>query len=197
MTIIDIIFPKKCIICGENGVNICNQCKQNAQKYKIQQNGENFYGFKYRNELRKALIRYKFSGKKSYIYALTELFLETLNNVNFDEYDIISYVPISKSRMHERGYNQAKLICDGACKVKNIKSSNIFKKRRNKRQANLSVDKREENVRGKFVLKSEVKGKNILMFDDVETTGSTVKEITKTLIDAGAKRVSFCILFKK
>lgn len=196
MNIIDIIFPKRCIICRQDGADICQKCIKNAQKYKIHHTNDGFYGYLYSMELRRLLINYKFNGKKSYINGLSKLFLERLKEENFDDFDVISYVPISRKRLRERGFNQSKLICEKICKAKGKKATKIFVKKQNKRQASLLKHAREENVRNKFLLKYDVKDKNVLIFDDVETTGATMREIEKTLKNAGAKRVVKCILFK-
>ena len=115
------------------------------------------------------------------------------------EYDYLIPVPLYKSRIRERGYNQSELICKGISLVTGIPvlGENIFRIRNTKSQTGLSIAERRANVRGAFDIKVGFHGnlsgnlseKNLLLIDDVITTGATVIEVINVMRNAGAKRI--------
>jgi len=109
------------------------------------------------------------------------------------QFDILVPVPLSKTRQRERGYNQVtvwgKLL--SATIGTPMLTSALYRHQTTISQVDLPVEKRWENVRGVFSAVEEwVIGKNILLLDDVITTGATLAECAKVLKEAGANRVS-------
>ena len=107
--------------------------------------------------------------------------------------DFVTYIPLHWMRFMERGYNQAELLAKEIGKNLGIKVIGTLRRTRfTGRQATLGKGDRLENLRGAFkALQSErFEGRNILLVDDVFTTGSTLAEATKTLIKAGTASVS-------
>jgi len=107
---------------------------------------------------------------------------------------IISFVPLHWLRQAKRGYNQAELLANEVSKRTGLPIVNVLTKiRKTTRQAELSGKDRRKNLQGVFkVPKSKVfkvKGKTIILVDDVLTTGSTLNECAKVLKEAGAKKV--------
>ena len=159
------------------------------------------YIFKYQGIIRKMMLEYKFD-EKSYLYKTFVNFL--LKNKKFFQilktYDTIVPVPISGKRKKERGYNQSLLIAKelgkrigvpvasrALCKTKNI----VAQSKLNKRQ-------RQENIVGAYSL-GKTKGlenAKILLFDDIYTTGSTIKECAKTLKKAKPKKIDYLTIAK-
>ena len=121
--------------------------------------------------------------------------MDKIENIN--EYDIITYIPISKKRMRERGYNQSYLICKEICKKFNKKPVNILKKYNSEKQAQLSKEQRIDNIKGKFELIYNVENKKVLIIDDVYTTGSTMNEAIKETQKGNPSKISAYILFKR
>ena len=166
-----------------------------------------FYLFEYKNIVRKLIIKYKF-GDSSYI---SHFFVdEILNSKNFNallyEYDIIISVPMDKKSERVRGYNQTTLILkylsksnlNSKFKKISVSTDNLIKVKKTKKQSLLSGIEREENVKNAFKLKNpeEIIGKNIIVFDDIYTTGSTINEISRLLKLNGAKKVLAFVLAK-
>lgn len=134
----------------------------------------------------------KFKNGRPY---LKELFADKISVclVGFPEIDCITYVPLTKKSAYKRGYNQSKLLAKSLSKriqtpllcgaIKRIKSG--------KAQKGLTGKQRIENVKGAFkiVKRDKFKDKNVLLVDDILTTGSTVNEISRILLKAGAKTV--------
>jgi len=114
-----------------------------------------------------------------------------------EKIDIVTAVPMSKGKYIERGYNQAyelaKII---SVKIKKPLGKNIIKKKDSKLiQHELTYEERIQSVKGAFIFKNgeyNIKGKNILICDDVITSSSTLNECAKLLKSQGASNV-FCV----
>jgi ComF family protein len=108
-------------------------------------------------------------------------------------FDLILPVPLHVSRLRERGFNQAALLARRIGKRAGaaVKLSLLRKTRPTPPQATLHVDERRKNLKGAFRLETEeaVRGKKIVLVDDVATTGATLNEAARVLKKAGAERV--------
>lgn len=101
-------------------------------------------------------------------------------------------VPLGKKRLKERGYNQVALVARPLAYEVGLdyKPGILSKARETPSQVGLSVSQRRENVRGAYQVDIEVvKGKTIVLMDDVATTGSTIMACADALLAAGAKEV--------
>ena len=111
------------------------------------------------------------------------------------EIDLIIPIPLHRLKLAERGYNQAYYISKGLSESLNIplKSKAIKRKKFTQSQTKLTRKEREDNLTGAFELLNRsrriINKKNVLIIDDVITTGATTNECAKVLINAGAKRV--------
>jgi ComF family protein len=110
--------------------------------------------------------------------------------------EILIPVPLHKTRYRERGYNQANLLAGAISDSTSIpvNNSSLYRKKATKPQTDLSYEERLENVKGAFIVKGaqELKGKKIILVDDVFTTGSTLQACTEALLEGGAEEV-FCV----
>ena len=162
---------------------------------------QHIYFFKYEGIIRKIILDYKFN-EKSYLYKTIVNFL--LKDKKIFEilkfYDIIIPVPISNKRKKERGYNQSLLIAREISKLTDIPYTNdcLFKIKNIIEQSKLNKEDRIQNVQGVYKLKNEdvLQGKNILLIDDIYTTGSTVRECCKTLKQANIKEIGVLTIAK-
>ncbi|MCJ7705616.1 MAG: ComF family protein [Desulfobacterales bacterium] len=148
----------------------------------------------YKGPLREAIHRWKYE-EKSYLTLffggkLAEGFHHYWNPQSFD---LLIPVPLHPKRLRERGFNQALLLVKELSQRTRIPySKGLLRKRKpTPPQVNLSGGEREKGVRGSFHIQrdEEIKGKSILLVDDVYTTGATVNECSKVLLKAGAERV--------
>ena len=111
-------------------------------------------------------------------------------------YDIICPVPLFKTKLRERGYNQSEYICNGINSVLNIHQINelVVRIRHTKSQTNLKYFERLSNVKDAFQINPEYKniisGKSVLLVDDVMTTGATINEVIKVLRNEDVKEIS-------
>jgi ComF family protein len=106
--------------------------------------------------------------------------------------DIIVPVPLTPKRAKQRGYNQALLLANGLSKKLEIPVAEpLARVKETVAQKNMTLKQRQENLSNAFEVrdKSQVKGKCVLLVDDVLTTGTTASECAKVLKRAGAKKV--------
>ena len=106
--------------------------------------------------------------------------------------DIITAVPMYYKNMRERGYNQSELLAKECAEIFNIPYAELVEKhKKNKAQHTLKGKERESNVQGVYrVIDSQaVADKNILIIDDIITTGNTLGECCKVLKKAGCKNI--------
>ncbi len=200
---LDFIFLPSCGICGKIGEGyICSKCYKNIQDYLYKNTEEEiFYLLKYKDIIRKKMIEYKFNDK-SYLHQMfCEIFLKNENACEFlKNYDIIIPVPIHKSKRKTRGYNQTELISRKISKYFNIQIDTkvLIKKKNTPMQSSLGRKDRIKNVQNvyKVVNKEKIIGKNVLIMDDIYTTGATVNECRNILQSAGAKKVGIIIIAK-
>lgn len=136
--------------------------------------------------------RYKFGGKKYYAPYFANMLADKYLDEGYDV-DVIVSVPISKERARKRGYNQSQIVAKRLAEALKLPyvGECIVKNKNNIEQAKLSGKEREENVLGvyKVIDKIAVKGKRILVVDDVLTTGATMSEVARVLYKAGAQKV--------
>lgn len=107
--------------------------------------------------------------------------------------NLILPVPLHYAKKAERGYNQSEFIAKGISSFTGIEwdRKTIKRKRYTETQTHLTAEERQTNVKDAFEIKNrkKVKGKNILLVDDVITTGSTISECANQLLLAGAEKV--------
>ena len=104
--------------------------------------------------------------------------------------DLIVPVPLHPKRLKQRGFNQALLLARAFPEVP-LGREAVVRVRHTVPQVELKPKERRDNVKGAFAVPDPalVKGKNVLLLDDVYTTGATVRECAKVLRRAGARRV--------
>ena len=118
--------------------------------------------------------------------------------VKLKNYDIIVVVAISKQREKERGYNQSELIARELSKIIQVPTTTnvLYKIKNTVPQMTLNKQQREENAKGVYKVKNiqKIKDKKVLIIDYIYTTGNTVNECAKILIQNGIKRSDIGIL---
>ena len=147
---------------------------------------------------RNAVLPFKHAGRISYSSFMARAMIWALRDRDLSNIDIIMPVPLAYRRLFKRGYNQSALLAAPIAKTMGVRidfDSVVRKYRRDMGHLNLRM--RKENIRGVFdVVKPEnIAGKNILLVDDVMTTGATFYELCRVLIKAGAASVcgvTFC-----
>jgi len=119
-------------------------------------------------------------------------------HLDITQFDIIIPIPLFSSRLRERGYNQSQLLAEqiaGKFRI-DLSLKNLVRTRNTEHQTFLTEKERWTNIGGAFKIVNSAKfsGKNILIIDDLLTTGATVSEAAATLKDSGAKTVGVLTL---
>jgi len=210
--ILNVFFPPVCGICEKlSPRSLCNKCKKHIQNqviygvedYKNTSSffDEHIYLFRYSGEVRNAMLNYKFQ-EKAYIYTTFFDFFKNSEKiiVQIKKYDIIIPVPISKKRFKQRGYNQSEIFAREMAKFLKMDFDEkvLIKIKDNNAQSKLSMEERIKNVHDVYRIKNKQKiyNKKILIVDDIFTTGNTVNECAKLLIESSAKSVGIFTIAK-
>lgn len=146
----------------------------------------------YTEPVRHAIRQFKFCGNPGYGKLLSDIAEERLCKIwDLVYFDAIVTIPLSDRRMKERGYNQASFLAETAERVLGIARRDNYLTRISQscRQSKLSYHERVINIQGAYTASDEVRGKNILLIDDICTSGSTIHEAALTLRNAGAKTI--------
>lgn len=202
-TFLDVIFPPKCVFCRKVLKNsretVCADCLAELPYTgnNAAQNGDFFSvclsPLYYEDKVRESLLRYKFKECTGYAGTYGKILADCVKAELGGRYDLISWVPLSKGRYKERGYDQAMLLASAtALELDDVAVSTLVKKVETKKQSGMgSAEKRRANISGAYAVPDRelVEGKRILLIDDIITTGSTLSECARMLRLAGAAEV--------
>lgn len=184
---------RKCALCdtpiaAPYGDNLCLLCKKQKRYMK-----RAFAPLIYKGAARSAVLRLKFSGKKAHAKTFARLIYDYIRREQpWLMPDIITYVPLGRARLRERGYNQAMLLGRELATLFGAPCAGLlYKTRETPPQSGLRVAARRANVRGAFCAREgfPLSSKCVLLVDDVLTTGSTLNECAKALLARGAGAV--------
>ncbi len=204
-TILNTLFPIRCVWCKKKSTTyICSICIQDIPFHKKKNENSIFSAFSYKNKIvKKALWELKFYGKQDIARQLSdkayEVLLDELQDPHvFSNFEnpVLVPIPLHKKRYKERGFNQAELISQALHKknpyVFTLDTDNLIRIRYTKPQAKISQkSERLSNISECFEVKKthNFHNKNIILIDDITTTGATITEAKKVLKQAGAKHV--------
>ncbi len=217
MPILDFIFPKTCLGCGKDGKYICSNCVAKVpvlksvcpycEKPSIDglthtkcQRKLGIDGltsvWDYEGVIRKAILALKFKYSAEVGLELSNVFTQFLKSTIYllTTNTTLVPIPLHWHRENVRGFNQSEEIGKQVAKEMGwgFNPDLLVKKKQTVSQVELSVDDRKKNLAGVFSLSSsyiQYTVPNILLFDDVFTTDSTLKEAAKVLKRAGVKKV--------
>jgi ComF family protein len=153
----------------------------------------------YEGLLAETVSRFKYQGASRLAKPLGALLGEYQDlEFSFAEFDLILAVPLHSRRLRQRGFNQSMLLARRLSQRHSIPLdfASLHRTRHTQPQTHLSGSERQKNIRGAFQVRRPgvISGKHILLIDDVFTTGATVQECSKVLLEAGAKRVDVLTL---
>lgn len=198
-----LLFPPKCVLCrtllDDRQTDLCHDCREHAPEFTKGKIKFSFLArwtavWYYKDNVRRSLLRYKFNGVRSYAGAYGRLLAMQLIKQRFDDFDILTWIPVGPLRRRSRGYDQVELIAAIVARELDVPLTRTLKKIRNTPpQSGIpNAARRRANVLNayKAVDTQAWTGKRILLLDDIITTGATASECAKTLLIAGAKEVS-------
>ncbi len=211
-SILDLLFPPKCAFCSKiiksNYSGMCEHCgfflpytrgNNSSSADFITSCTAPLYYEKY---VRKSLHRFKFSSRKNYAEIYAPMLAESIRKEFEDGFTVLTWIPVSKKRLRQRGYDQAELLAIEVGKLLDMKPVKLLEKNTDtKAQSAIGneAEKRKINILGAYsVCNNElVENAKILLIDDIFTTGSTMSESAKTLLRGGADCVMGACVAKR
>lgn len=201
--LLNLLYPPKCPFCGkvldqgEDG--LCFACQRilpwvgEDEVRTVEFCDGCLSPLWYRDGARDGVHRYKFQNGRAHARLFGDLMAQCLQDRWEEPVDLITWVPLSKKRLRERGYDQARLLAQRMGEVTGLPVAAALAKTRNTRtQSRLGQDaSRRANVLGAYACRPEVElaGKRVALMDDVVTSGATLAECAACLRAAGAASV--------
>lgn len=217
---ISLLFPRCCVVCGRSLAKgeecICAMCNINLPRtnYHLQKDNQveqlfwgkipleratSFFFYRKGSDFRQILHQLKYGGQKE-IGAIMGRYMASELTVSgfFEGIDVIIPVPLHKRKQRIRGYNQSEWIARGISTVTGIRIDTevIVRRKHTDTQTRKSTFERWENVDGIFELHhaESLKGKHLLVVDDVLTTGATTVACASRLMEIEGVRISVLTL---
>ena len=200
--ILELLYPGRCTFCHcftDKGQKVCGKCykelpynNDHEVHIKIPYVSKSIAPLYYKKNVRESLLRYKFQGLSMYSEIYGEFIAKSIDETGIT-CDIISWVPLSRKRLRIRGYDQAKLIAQALSRETGITCERTLKKTVNNpaQSGTGGPEKRKANVKNVYEAfnPENIKGKRILLVDDIVTTGSTLSECARVLHENGASEI--------
>ncbi len=206
-TLKDLVWPRRCVIChrlvGPGGKRLCPSCAAAIpEPISGTRRGSHYRRWVsavwYEDNVRDSIRRFKFGGCRFYAQYFGPLLARAVEQHLGRDYDLLTFVAVSPLRRWRRGYDQSELLAQDAGKLLGMAPIPTLKKRnRCKPQSRtVSLEERQRNIRDAFRVRDPdaVRGKRILLIDDVLTSGATASEASRVLLEAGAKSVDVATL---
>ena len=199
--VVNLFFPPKCPFCGRvlDHVCICPACEEKLpwipeEQVAVTENGLTCAApLWYEGPVRETLLRFKFRGGSALAEPLGELLARCAAERFRGEFDLVTWVPVSRKRLKKRGYDQSRLLAEAACRHWDTKPVQLLVKvQDNPAQSGLQGEAaRRANVLGVYdpAEPELIRGRRILLVDDIHTTGATLSECARVLRDNGAASV--------
>lgn len=217
---ISLLFPRCCVVCGRSLAKgeecICAMCNINLPRtnYHLQKDSQveqlfwgkipleratSFFFYRKGSDFRQILHQLKYGGQKEIGAIMGRYMASELSASGFFEgIDVIVPVPLHKRKQRIRGYNQSEWIARGISVVTGIRVDTevIVRRKHTETQTRKSTFERWENVDGIFELHhaESLKGKHLLVVDDVLTTGATTVACASRLVEIEGVRISVLTL---
>ncbi|WP_243155282.1 ComF family protein [Peptostreptococcus russellii] len=196
-----IFIHEACGKCGKPKLNLsidennyykdCGYCKGKSFIF-----DRNISFIEYNQISKKMVFSLKYSGKTYLAKIIAQIIYDSMlkyNSEELDKADLIMYVPLSKERKRDRGFNQSEKIALYLSFLTGIKiSSAVYRSKNTKKLHKMMASNRKKELLGAFSIKEgeeSLEGKNILIVDDIFTTGATINEISKELKLRGVNRI--------
>lgn len=201
--VLDLIYPPRCPFCGhvlevweEEG--LCHQC-QKTLPWQLEVGKQVdfcercFSPLWYRGSVRRGMQQFKFRGGQIHARLFGTLMAQCLHDQWGEEVDCITWVPVTRRRLGERGFDQCELLAREVGKNLGVEVVSALEKVRDtKQQARItSSSARQANVTGAYAAREgiDLTGKQVVLVDDVVTSGATMAECAACLRIAGAENV--------
>ena len=202
--LLDVLAPQRCVGCGEHGGGLCSGCRETIAKTPMVVRRD-ISGIatvialgSYEGTLRRAILALKYANRPDVGLALGLVLAAKASEAG----ELLVPVPLHRSRLRQRGYNQAEVIaravrrgCAGLAVRRELDfvPGALVRSKVTAMQSSLDQTERERNVTGAFVPGPDawrVAGATVVLIDDVVTTGATLSACARVLHEAGARSVT-------
>lgn len=203
--ILRLVYPPKCVFCGTLLERVerdaCKACLAElpwTDAHSAVRTGRAFSRcvspFFLTGKVHQALVDYKYHQRESYGVCFGRWMGACARRCLSDPFDLVTWVPVSRKRLRERGFDQCRLLAVQVAKVYGLRPVRTLEKWKDVpslASSEASPAMRRELVAGVYraVSPETVAGRRILLVDDIITTGSTLEEAARTLLAAGAAEV--------
>jgi ComF family protein len=206
----EIISPDICVVCKNEGKCLCNNCMSQTLIYKkpacvfcneLNDTGKTCnrcykkhpirtaeISFRYEGALKELIWAMKYENKRSHARYFAGLLMPSSG--------IVCFVPSDGTARRKRGYDQAEILANNYAKLHKLEFKKLLSRQTHSRQVGKNRAERLKNTKGNFVVAQNVKGLDLLLIDDVITTGATISECASVLKAAGAKSVTALAIAK-
>lgn len=212
---LDLLYPPRCVLCGNGGTFLCDSCIEDlpraggrrCDRCWLPLRGQICFSciieptrlthlravFRYEGGVRRMVHAFKFGGQSALAPDLGRLLARAFEQHGLDA-DVLVPVPLTVSRHRARGYNQALLMANEVSKLTGVPVVEALRRTGHSvaQASSATAEERRRNVESVFGLAKgrDVLGANVLLIDDVATTGATLDACAAALLDAGASSVS-------
>jgi len=202
----DLLYPPKCPFCGKildaRAPGLCPACQADLPRTapgelrRTDGCGICAAPLWYRDKVPDGVRRYKFYGGQNHAALFSSLMYECVRERLPGPAELVTWTPLSKKRLRQRGYDQARLLAEGVAERLGLPAAPLLEKFRDTPPQSRLEDpeQRRANVAGAYRLLPEARercvGLRVLLVDDVLTTGATMGECARLLQKAGAASVS-------
>ncbi len=219
-SLLDFLYPRRCVGCGQESIWLCADCQGKIVKIQtptcffcqaVSKDGKTCPACRAHHALTGVIVfGYHEGVLKDAIHALKYDFITELADplggllasalyAKFANSQVrIAPIPLSKARLAQRGFNQSELLAHAIARRLGLAvNTSLVRVKNATPQVELPGQARRNNMAGAFAWRGgSLKGKNILLVDDVATTGTTLNEAAKALRSAGAKIVWAAVVAK-
>lgn len=192
-----LLFPRipVCAYCGQElpAGEVCSKCEKLLERYALFGRAQYPFdccGAYHYNQLASWLIQsFKFEDSR---WLADYIARQIWRAVQGERFDALCFVPLHRKRLAQRGFNQARLLAEKLAQLSGLPCLDVLQRVRDtKTQSHLPHAERRENVRGAFILRpgseKQLRGRRMLLVDDVITTGATISDCAELLKQAGAQ----------
>ncbi len=202
LRILDVFYPPRCPFCRRKleAEAICPDCQEGlpwltdaAARRKLENVKLCASALRYEGLAKACVRRCKFRRQQGYARILGPLTAQCAHDHLPQDFDLISWPPLSPRSLRRRGFDQSQLLAQAVALDRGLEATPLFKKRNFTGQQSRirGYAQRKANVLGAYSLldPEAVAGKRVLLVDDVVTTGATLSECARVLLTAGAREV--------
>lgn len=204
---LNLIYNQKCLVCACSKVDnlLCKSCLKNV--YYLSSFAQRFYkeipifcATSYSKTTKILIQKLKFSHKKKASIPLAQILFNYFQKTNLKENYIIIYPPSNGIKSAIRGYNHMNLIAKEFSKLTNFEIKKDLIKKTKPTKPQYQAKNRHLNIKDSFSIDkkyiNQLKDKNILLIDDITTSGATLEEIINILLEAGFNKI-ICLTISK